>query len=272
LEASTDNSEEPKVKSQKRYKILVTDDNQEIIDFISDELSQTYQVAACLNSKDALIFALKNKPDLIISDVMMPEMDGVALCRKIKQNVNTNHIPVILLTAKSSEEDKLEGLGIGADAYLVKPFNIEILKITIQNIIKNREILRNSFSGNQNQKDKLKQIALKSPDEILLKKVLDIINNNIGNPSLNVAMLSKEIGISRVHLHRKLKELTNQSTRDFIRNIRLNQAANLLSNKKHMNISEVAFAVGFSSIAHFSHAFKEFYGEPPTTYMETHPK
>ena len=143
--------------------------------------------------------------------------------------------------------------------------------MTIQNILRNRRILRNSFSGSQRQIDKVRKVFMKSPDEKLLLKVTEIVNENIGNPLLNVEMLAHEIGISRVHLHRKLKELTNQSTRDFIRNIRLRQAAILLSDK-HMNISEVAYALGFINVAHFSNAFKEFYGEPPTAFMETHLK
>lgn len=256
-----------KIKSKSKHRILVVDDDKEIRQYICDEMATDYHVASCADGKEALSMILKNTPDLIISDIMMPEIDGITLCRKIKQNVNINHIPVVLLTAKSDEEDNLEGLGIGADAYIVKPFNIEILKKTVQNIIRNREILRNNFSGNQQQKDKVRDVTLNSPDEKLLKKIMNTINENIANPSLNVEMLSHEIGISRVHLHRKLKELTNQSTRDLIRNIRLQQAAKLLS-EKSLNISEVAFAVGFTNIAHFSNAFKEFYGMSPTTYME----
>ncbi len=265
---STHYAEGAVAKSKSKIKILVVDDDQDILEYISRELALQYQVAQCSNGKEALSFALKNAPDLIISDVVMPEMDGITLCRKIKQNVNINHIPVILLTARTNEEDNLEGLGIGADAYMTKPFNIEILKKTAQNIIKNRQILRNNFSGGQEQNDKVKRVSMKSPDEKLLLRVIDVVNDNIGNPELHVEMLAREIGISRVHLHRKLKELTNQSTRDFIRNIRLHQAANLLSDKS-MNISEVAFAVGFSNVAHFSNSFKEFYGMPPTSYMES---
>ncbi len=261
--------DEIKVKSGSKRKILVVDDDKEIAEYIRQELSIEYQVVQFLNGKEALSFVLKTPPDLVISDVVMPEMDGITLCRKIKQNVNINHVPVILLTAKSKEEDNLKGLGIGAEAYIVKPFSINILRKTVQNILKNRQMLRNSFSGSQRQDDKIKKIALKSPDEKLLLRIIDVVNANISNPELNVEMLAHEIGISRVHLHRKLKELTNQSTRDFVRNIRLHQAANLLSDK-HMNISEVAFAVGFTNIAHFSNAFKEFYGQPPSSYMETH--
>lgn len=263
-------AEELKVISKNKSNILIVDDDLEILNYLSEELSESYSVHKCTNGKDALAFALKNNPELIISDVMMPVMNGTTLCQKVKQNVNINHIPVILLTAKSKVEDNIEGLGIGADAYLTKPFNIEILKKTVENILRNRRVLKNRFSGNQEQNDKIKDVVLKSPDEVLLQKVINVINENIGNSALNVEMLSQEIGISRVHLHRKLKGLTNQSTASFIRNIRLHQAANLLRNKTPMNVSEVAYAVGFTSVAHFSNAFKEFYGEPPTAFMEVH--
>lgn len=262
---------ETKIKSKSKHRVLIVDDDEEIRKYICQELATEYHMMACSNGKEALSLVLGKTPDLIISDIMMPEIDGISLCRKIKQNINVNHIPIILLTAKSEEEDNLEGLGTGADAYIVKPFNIEILNKTIQNIIRNREMLRNNFSGNQLQKDKVKKITLKSSNEKLMQKIIDIVNKNIKKPAFNVEMLASEIGISRVHLHRKTKELTNQSTRDLIRNIRLQQAANLLSSK-NLNISEVAFAVGFTSLATFSNSFKEFYGVSPTIYMENHLK
>lgn len=258
---------ETKIKVRSKYRILVADDDRDIRKYICDEMAAEYHMTECSNGKEALSSALQSAPDLIISDIMMPEMDGITLCQKIKQNVNINQIPVILLTAKAEEEDNLEGLGIGADAYIVKPFNIELLRVTVQNIIKNRHILKNNFAGNQHQKDKVADVAVVSSDEKLLCRIMETINTNIDNPALNVEMLSREVGISRVHLHRKLKELTNQTTRDLIRNIRLQQAGKLLS-EKQLNISEVAFAVGFTNVAHFSSAFKEFYGVPPTIYME----
>ncbi|MHA6247120.1 hybrid sensor histidine kinase/response regulator transcription factor [Pontibacter sp. CAU 1760] len=269
LPIPADDTDEVKIKSKPKSHVLVVDDDEEIRRYICQEFAADYHMMESANGKEALSILLSETPDLIISDVMMPEMDGITLCRKIKQNVNINHIPVVLLTAKSEEEDNLEGLGMGADAYLVKPFNIEILRKTVQNIIRNREMLKNNFSGNQHHADKVQRVALKSADEKLLAKLLDIINQNINNPALSVEMLANEAGISRVHLHRKMKQLTNQTTRDFVRNIRLQQAAGLLSSK-HINISEVAFAVGFTSLASFSTAFKELYGVPPTTYMETH--
>ena len=186
----------------------------------------------------------------------MPEMDGLTLCRKIKQNVNLNHIPVILLTAKTREEDNLEGLETGADAYMTKPFHMEILRKTAANLIRSRERLRNTYTGQQTQGDKVQPIEVQSPDDKLMERIMRVINENLSNPNLTVEMITTEVGISRVHLHRKLKELTNQTTRDFIRN----------------TIAEVADLTGFTNPNNFSTAFKDLYGMPPSIYMEQHLK
>lgn len=261
--------EEIKNRSKSKRNILIVDDDRDIREYLGRELSEEYHTIECENGKEALKRILKKVPDLVITDVVMPEMDGIALCKKIKQNININHIPVVLLTAKSKDEDNLEGLGTGADAYIVKPFNIEILKKTVQSIIRNREMLKNNFSGNQLQKSRINKIVMKSPDDKLMERIMKVINKNISNTELSVEMIAVEVGISRVHLHRKLKELTNQSTRDLIRNIRLQQAAALLSDKKH-TVSEVATATGFTNLTHFSTAFKDVYGVSPAVYMETH--
>lgn len=271
LPTSPVDEEDEKIRSRTKNRVLVVEDDEEIRKYICRELASDFHMSECTNGKEALAMILKKEPDLIISDIIMPEMDGLTLCKKIKQNVTINHIPIILLTAKSREEDNLEGLNMGADAYIVKPFSIEILRKTAINLIKSREVLRNSFSGSQMQEQKLKKLKVQSPDDRLLDKVMKVINDNLGNPDLNVEMIATEVGISRVHLHRKLKELTNQSTRDLIRNVRLKQAASLLANQYH-NITEVASLTGFTNIAYFSTAFKELYGVPPTSYMEEQQK
>jgi AraC-like DNA-binding protein len=186
-----------------------------------------------------------------------------------KSNVNTNHIPVILLTAKSRDEDRLEGLETGADAYIVKPFNMDILRRTIVNLLNARNLLRNKFTGNESQENKVDDVQMKSPDERLLERVMATINKNIGNSELSVDMIADEVGISRVHLHRKMKELTNQTPHDLIRNIRLKQAANLLANQ-HQNVTEVMYACGFNNSASFSTMFKNMYGMSPREYMKEH--
>ena len=176
----------------------------------------------------------------------------------------------MLLTAKNSESDNIAGLSSGADAYLTKPFSIDMVKITIDNLLRNREVLRNNFIGNQEQKLNKTVIQAETADEKLMRKVMNAINSNIGNPELNVEMIAAEVGISRVHLYRKLKELTNQSTRDFIRNTRLKQAEAVLMSDKNYNVSEIALLVGFNNATYFSNAFKELYGMSPSRYVEKH--
>ena len=256
-----------KVKPRSKYKVLLVDDEDEIREYIKDELSSSYRCVVCENGKKALELALTEQPDLIISDVMMPEMDGITLARKLKQNININHIPIILLTAKAAPENKKEGLDIGADAYISKPFSTDLLKSTVANLIENRERLKNKFKGQQQPEEMIQKIEMKSPDEMLMERIMKVINENLSNSELNVEMLAAQVGMSRVHIHRKLKELTNQSASDFIKGIRLKQAADLLSGKK-FTISEVAYATGFSNLSHFSNSFREFYGVPPREYAK----
>lgn len=195
----------------------------------------------------------------------MPGINGYTLCRKVKQNVNINHTPVILLSAKAENEDRMEGLEAGADAYLTKPFSTEVLRSTITSLLANRHLLRAKFSGIQEQEDSVKKIVMKSQDEVLLNRIMDVINANISSPDFSVEKLASEVGLSRVHLHRKLKELTDLSARDFIKSLRMKQAARLLREKK-LSVAEVAYATGFANPSHFSSAFKEIYGMTPSRY------
>ena len=202
----------------------------------------------------------------------MPEMDGNTLCTKLKNNVNTNHIPVILLTAMSREEDQLTGLQSGADAYVVKPFNIDILRRTIINLLNVRRTLKNKFTGSESQSDK--QLAIEkdlSPKDQLMEQVMKVINDNMDNEDLSVDMIAREVGLSRVHLHRRMKELTNQTPHAFIRNTRLQYAEKLLSHS-NKTISDIMFTCGFSNPASFSTMFKNLYGSSPRDYMQAHRK
>lgn len=260
------NETEDKNKNSK-YHILIVEDNEEIRRYLTLELSPKYHIKGCANGKEALEEIFHKEPDLIISDIMMPEMDGFTLCRKIKANINLNHIPIILLTARVQEEDKIEALERGADAYITKPFNSHILEKTISNLILSRERLRNTFSGHQSHNDKLEKMEIESPDDKLMNRIMKVINGNLSNPSLTVEMIANEVGTSRVHLNRKLKELTNQTAREFIKNCRLKQAAELLSQKKQ-NITEVAEMTGFTNPNNFSTAFKELFGVSPSAYKE----
>ena len=254
-----------------RLTIVVAEDDQEIRDYLDNELSRDYDVRTCENGKTALSETLRSIPDLVISDVMMPEMDGNALCSQIKTNPSTNHIPVIMLTAKNRDEDKLEGLETGADAYIVKPFNMDILRRTIINLINTHQLMRLKYGRNDELEEKVSEVKVKSPDEKLLERVMNSINNHLNDSDLSVDMIAEDVGISRVHLHRKMKELTGQTPHDFIRNIRLKQAANLLATQG-MNVTEVMYACGFSNSASFSTIFKKFYGMSPREYMKEHYK
>ena len=252
-------------------RILVVDDDYEVRSYLELELGNRYRVSTSVNGREALEMLLA-QPDtysLVVTDLMMPEMNGIQLCMRIRSNVQLNAMPIILLTAKSSDEDRLESLEVGANAFISKPFNVEILHKTIQNLLEQQRRLRSNFSGSQNPADKVDTPELLSPDERLMQRVLKVINERLSDTSLTGEKVAEEVGLSRVHLYRKLKELTNQSPRNYIRNIRLIKAAELLSQKK-MSIAEVAYSVGFSSPDNFSSLFKEMYGVSPKEYNEQH--
>jgi len=261
---------EKPIKKEPRtnYRIVLVEDEVDIRDYIFSELADSYHIRVSQNGKEGLSLILKERPDLVISDIIMDGMDGVTMCRKIKSNVNTAHIPVVLLTAKTQEEDQVIGLDVGADAYITKPFNPIMLKKTVANLLENRERLKGKFTGIS--EGKIEKIALKPADELLMERVMKVVNEHLSNTELNVEMLSAKVGMSRVHLHRKLKELTNQSPHNFIRSVRMKQAATLLSQKK-LSVSDVAYAVGFATLSHFSSSFHEFYGMTPKEFVESTP-
>ena len=250
-----------------KAEIVSVEDEEDIQEYLKAQLSSDFKIRTYPNGKVALNEILKNKPDLVISDIMMPEMDGTTLCAKLKSNINTNDVPIILLTAKSREEDQLEGLQTGADAYILKPFNMDILHRNIINLLTVRRTLRNKFTGNESQNHQVEQIEMQTPDNSLMQRVMEVINENINDSDLSVDMIAQKVGISRVHLHRKMKELTNQTPHSFIRNIRLQQAAKLLKDGKQ-SITEVMYACGFSNSASFSTMFKNLYGCSPREYMQ----
>ncbi len=257
--------------SVKRYIVIVEDDD-EIRNYLLDELSQAYNVYACSDGKEALEAVTVRQPELILSDVMMPNIDGYSLCRLVKQNPRLRHIPVILLTAKTSDSDNLHGLELGADAYISKPFNIEILKTTISNIIDRNEHMRNLYKARQPESGETTPDDvpdLLSPDDRMLQRVMRIIKENLDNQELSAEKLAEEVGYTRPHLGRKLKKLTGMSTREFIRDIRMKTAADLLSRSRH-SISEVADAVGYASLSSFSAEFKDIFGMSPIEYRDRH--
>ncbi len=252
-------------KTRSDITVAIVEDDVDVREYLRHELSEKYNVVTFSNGNEALENIIADAPDIVISDVMMPGLDGLSLCRKMKQNPNINHIPVILLSAKVENEDRMTGLQAGADSYMSKPVSMEVLMSTISGMIANRKLLRAKFSGAQDQEDSVRKITMKSQDEVLLNRIMAVINDNLSSPDLSVERLAEEVGLSRVHLHRKLKELTNMPARDFIKNLRLKQAARLLREQK-LSVAEVAYATGFSNPSHFTVAFKEMFGMPPTRY------
>lgn len=255
-----------KKQASKNFRILIADDDAEIAGYIRNELGNWYRFDAAPNGKEALKALLTGNYDLVISDVLMPEMDGITLLKKIKGNPNISDIPVIMLTSKTEVSDRLEGLKRGADAYLSKPFNMDELHILIDNLIDNVRRLRGKFSGAQNQEEKVVKVEVKSNNDNLMERIMKCINENLSDPDFNVEKLTEQVGISRAQLHRKMKEITGISTGDFIRNLRLEQAARLIAENK-INVTQVAYAVGFNNQTHFSTVFKKHYGMTPTEYQ-----
>ena len=263
---------EEKKGGSKHGRILVVEDETTIRRYLHGEFAGEYHVSECSNGQEAWDYLIQNveKVDLVVSDVMMPVMDGITLCRKIKGSFNTNHIPVILLTAKSEDADRLEGLSTGADAYMSKPFNIDILRQTAENLLKNKRRLQGKY-GVALQEEKMDKIELVSPNDQMMERVMKVINENISSPDLSVEFIADKIGISRVHFHRRLKDATGLTPRDFVRNIRLSQAAKLLAGK-NFDITDVAIATGFRSVSTFSTCFKGYFGMTPTEYARKNAK
>ena len=251
--------------ASRNCKILLVDDDIEICRYIKTELSDWYRFVICNNGKDALKQLLSGDFDLVVSDVVMPEMDGITLLRNIKGNANISHVPVIMLTSKSEISDRLEGIKLGADAYLAKPFSLEELHLTIDNLIDNVRRLKGKFTGALKQDDKVEKVEVKGYDEELMERIMKVVNENLSDSDFNVEKMCDEVGVSRTQLHRKLKEMTGVPTSEFLRNIRLNEAARLIREHK-INITQVSYMVGFANNSHFSTAFKKYFGMSPTEY------
>ena len=251
--------------ASRNCKILLVDDDIEICRYIKSELSDWYRFVICNNGKEALKQLLSADFDLVVSDVVMPEMDGITLLKNIKGNANISHVPVIMLTSKSEISDRLEGIKLGADAYLAKPFSLEELHLTIDNLIDNIRRLKGKFSGALKQDDKVEKVEVKGYDEELMERIMKVVNENMGDSDFNVEKMCDEVGVSRTQLHRKLKEMTGVPTSEFLRNIRLNEAARLIRERK-INITQVSYMVGFANNSHFSTAFKKYFGMSPSEY------
>ena len=248
-------------------RVMVVDDDEEIAHYIKNELSAIYRFSLFRNGKEALKALLSNPShyDIIISDVMMPEMDGISMLRAIKTNPNISDTPVILLTSKAEVADRLEGLKRGADAFLAKPFSLEELQIVIDNLVNRYRRIKGKYTNVQEQADNVTTPKVEGNDEMLMKRIMKSMNEHISDPDYNVEKMSEDVGVSRAQLHRKMKEMTGISTSEFIRNIRLEQAAKLIKEGK-INITQIAYSVGFNNQTHFSTVFKKHYGMTPSEY------
>ncbi len=253
------------VYDKTRATVLVVEDNVDLRTFITHRLNKLYNIYEAANGVEGLKIAQKVDPDLIISDVMMPKMDGLELCASIKNNLDTSHIPIILLTAKNSVENQLEGLHVGADDYLPKPFNFEILEARVSNLIETRNKLRTQFLGKGELN--LDELTSSNRDQKFLELALRTVDQHMENSDFGVTMFVNEMGISRSLLHKKLTVLTNQSAADFINHLRLKKAENLLLTTE-LNVSQVAYSVGYSDPKYFTRLFHKQYGASPKEFVD----
>jgi signal transduction histidine kinase/ligand-binding sensor domain-containing protein/DNA-binding response OmpR family regulator len=245
--------------------LLIAEDNYDLRSFISVFFKNDYRVLETENGKDAYELAKVENPDMIISDIMMPEMDGLELCSRIKNNIQTSHIPVILLTARTTVENWIEGLETGADDYVPKPFNINILEARVKNIIETRRKLKKLFSHDIVPEPS--KITVNSLDEQFLKKAIQVVEQNFSDPEFGVEEFVNKMAVSRSLLHKKLSVLIDQSAGDFITSIRLKKSAQLLKSRSG-NVSEIAYQVGFNDPKYFSRIFKKNFGVTPSEFVE----
>lgn len=243
--------------------ILLVEDNEDFRFYLKDNLKAHYTILEAPNGKAGVQKAQATMPDLIVSDIMMPEANGIELCSKIRSDVRTSHIPIILLTARAAEEQKIEGFEAGANDYITKPFSFEILQSRIKNLLAIREASQKQFQKHFDVK--ASNIEVTSLDEKLIKRAIEVVEQNIMEPDFSIENLSQELGMSRVYLYKKLVSLTGKAPLEFVKSIRLQQAVQLLE-KSDLNVSEVAYRVGFNNPKYFAKCFKEEYKVLPSAY------
>jgi len=246
--------------------ILVVEDNHDLRTYIRSYLEDEYAVHEAMDGEIGLKNAIEKIPDLVISDVMMPRMDGYQLCKALKADERTSHIPVILLTAKAAKEDKLEGLGLGADDFLTKPFDPSELLVRIRNLIVQRHVLRQKYLRELNLGaiDTFEEEL--SMDQQFLSRARELVNVHLSDPDFSVEIFGDKLALSRMQLHRKISALTGQSAGEFIRSLRLHKAAEMIRNKS-ATIAEIAYDTGFSSPSYFTDCFKKYFGKSPSEYQ-----
>ncbi|KAA6326641.1 Sensor histidine kinase TodS [termite gut metagenome] len=258
---NTDN--EPVTTTNNRKKLLIVEDNEEFRHFLTEQLSGEFNTIEAGDGEEGETASLQHSPDLIISDLMMPKLDGLEMCEHLKTNIQTSHIPIILLTARTSDEAKIESYKAGADSYIGKPFNFDVLLTRINMLIEQQEKRKELF--HKAIEVTPSSITTTSLDEELVRKALQIVEKNMDNTEYSVEELSSDIGLSRSRLYRKLESIAGLSPNEFIRSIRLKRAAQLLKDSQY-NVSEIADRVGFNTIKYFNKYFKEEFGTTPTQF------
>ena len=267
LDIEPELGQKQKSKSRKKApRVLVVEDNRDVRYYIRGYLESIYRISESTNGKEGLTTAITQIPDLIISDVMMPEMDGFELCQRLKTDERTSHIPVILLTARATSLDKIGGLETGADDYLTKPFDARELQVRVRNLITQRERLRNHYL--QVMKIEPEKAVAVSADQSFLAKMNSIIDKHIADPEYSIKLLAREVGFSHSQLVRKLESITGFTPSLFIRAFRLLRARQLLDQKTG-TVSQIAFECGFNNLSYFSRSFKIQFGQLPSEYIKT---
>jgi len=254
------------VEEQLDTTILIVDDNDELRTFLKETLSSVYQIIEASDGNSGLMKARKDLPDLIISDVMMPGMNGTEFCKIIKEDIETSHIPFLMLTAKSSIEAEIEGATSGADLYFTKPINIDLLKVTVKNILEQRKKLRDHYLNNKDTEPK--ELAYSDKDKAFMTKLLSIIDEQMINPEMDIEYLCREIGMSRTKLYNKIKSVTGQSIGEFVRSARLRKATEIMKTEDVL-MTEVMYRIGIQTQSYFTKAFKKEFGVTPTGYLQS---
>ena len=245
----------------------MVDDDAELREYIRQNLGSAYKVTAVGSGEEAIRELGEKIPDLIVTDIRMEGIDGLELLRRVKSNMSTQHVPVILFSTANGTDERTKGWRRGADGYIAKPFTIEELEGMVAGLLETRSKLKGKFSGSQESADKIAAPKIKGIDEELMDKVNRYINDNISESTMNVDGLSVYVGLSRSQLHRRMKEIVGVAPSDYIRNVKLRKACEMLAGGD-VDIAQVAYSLGFSAQSHFSTLFKRYIGHTPTEYRE----
>jgi YesN/AraC family two-component response regulator len=244
--------------------LLLVEDSEELRVFLRDNLRHQYVIAEARNGQEALDFLQDNFPDLIISDVVMPVMDGIEFCRQVKENIETSSIPFLILSTRDSLAAQLEGVGSGADFYFAKPISIDLLQLTIRNVLDQRQKLRERYA--QDQFAEARDMVHSAKEKAFMDQLLDIIMEQLTNPDMDVDYICQQVGMSRSKLYQKIKSITGQSIGEFVRSVRLRHAVKIMT-EEDVPLTEVTYRVGIQTQSYFTKAFKKEFGKTPSQFL-----